>query len=228
MKSVPTRGRPSGRLAGLQGRQSAEESAYDTHRHAFTLVRSQTCLNSFSLSPFPTLLPGPFSQPPAPAAPPSSSAHTTTFLSLLIHLPGPSFSEAPSGTPLTHRHRDLLNPLVRTRRLVVGCTASRTFRLAPLPRLHSSSSSPSLSPLLPSLYHVSTNPPPLPPRARNKRTEAKAGRARLGGDRGRPGKTGEDEEEAEEAVAVEGTKSRRRRTEYTKDGPTGQGKSGKK
>ncbi|KYN39498.1 hypothetical protein ALC56_05991, partial [Trachymyrmex septentrionalis] len=201
---VPTRGRPSGRLAGLQGRQSAEESAYDTHRHAFTLVRSQTCLNSFSLSPFPTLLPGLFplpnslspcpppllgpprviqpacppacsfatttttttiaittttSQPPAPAAPPSSSAHTTTFLSLLIHLPGPSFSEVPTSTPLTHRHRDLLNPLARTRRLVVGCTASRTFRLTPLLRPHFSSfSSPSSLPLSLSLRPSSHSP----------------------------------------------------------------------
>ncbi|KYQ50227.1 hypothetical protein ALC60_10681 [Trachymyrmex zeteki] len=80
MTSVPTRGR----LAGLQGRQSAEESAYDTHRHAFTLVRSQTCLNSFSLSPFPTLLPGPF-----PLPNPSSHSPRNHSLSLL-----PSFSLA--------------------------------------------------------------------------------------------------------------------------------------
>lgn len=63
--------RPAGRFtrkakarqsrAGRRQPSPALKRAYDTHRHAFTLVRSQTCLNSFSLSPFPTLPPCPLS-----------------------------------------------------------------------------------------------------------------------------------------------------------------------
>ncbi|EZA52575.1 hypothetical protein X777_08058, partial [Ooceraea biroi] len=99
----------------------------------------QTCLNSFSLSPFLTLSPlspfppskSPLPRPPRiiqPACPPACSfASTTTGI---YGIPSPALVAS-----------------------VVGCTASRTCCLAPLP------------PLLPSLYHVSTNPPhpSLPP-----------------------------------------------------------------
>lgn len=201
MKGIPTArgcGRPAGRLAGLQGRQRqgktgqvegkpslALKSAYDTHRHAFTLVRSQTCLNSFSLSPFP---PSKFPLPRPPRHHPAGQpASTTTFTTTAITstsmyrhqyrhtLPLFSFSlllfSHPPSRPFSRSRGSLLAPHSRTgteisaesprpRSSLQSSVARRAVR-AVWPLFPVRALSP---PLLPSLYRVSTNPPPSVPR----------------------------------------------------------------